>query len=118
MSKNSSENNSKTDWDALDKMTDADIDFSDIPEITADQMARAVKRVGGKPVERGKTRVNMYLDNDIVAYFKEKAGGRGYQTLINESLREVIYTIDLESKLRKIIREELNAEYKLKNDDD
>jgi hypothetical protein len=29
----------------------------------------------------------MYLDADLVAFFKAKAGGRGYQTLINETLR-------------------------------
>ncbi len=107
MSKNSTENHSKTDWEALEKMTDEDIDFSDIPEITDEQMSKAVMKAGGKPVERGKMRVNMYLDKDIVAFFKEKAGGRGYQTLINESLRKVMGSEELETTLRRVIREEL-----------
>jgi uncharacterized protein (DUF4415 family) len=60
---------------------------------------------------RGKTRVTMYLDDDVLAEFRSRADklGRGYQTLINESLREQIGTegpIDAET-LRKIIREEL-----------
>lgn len=118
MSEDSINNNSKSDWEAIEKMSDEDIDLSDIPEISEEQMARAVKYVAGQPVERGKTRINMYLDKEIVAYFKEKAGGRGYQTLINDTLREVMYTIDLESKLRRIIREELSNDYKTNSNDD
>lgn len=34
-------------------MQDEDIDLSDIPEVTEEQMKQAVLRVGGKPVERG-----------------------------------------------------------------
>ena len=107
MSKNSTENPSKTDWEAIKDMSDDDIDFSDIPEITEEQMSKAEMKMGGKLVERGKTRVNMYLDKDIVAFFKEKAGGRGYQTLINESLRKLMNNEELETTLRRVIREEL-----------
>jgi hypothetical protein len=49
----------------------------------------------------------MYLDADIVAFFKARAGGRGYQTLINDTLRGSIRSEDLEMLLRRIIREEL-----------
>ena len=119
MSKNSTENHSKTDWEAVEKMTDDDIDFSDIPEITAEQMAKAVMKVKGKQVERGKMRVNMYLDKDIVAFFKAKAGGRGYQTLINESLRNVMDGEALETTLRRVIREELQPDvYQVKRSED
>ncbi len=59
----------------------------------------------------GKTRVTMYLDNDVLDEFRAKADkqGKGYQTLINEALRGVL---TLESPLdaqtlRRIIREEL-----------
>ena len=59
----------------------------------------------------GKTRVTMYLDNDVLDEFRAKANkqGKGYQTLINEALRGVL---TLESPLdaqtlRRIIREEL-----------
>ena len=37
----------------------------------------------------GKTRVTMYLDDDVIEHFREKAteNGRGYQTEINSALR-------------------------------
>jgi uncharacterized protein (DUF4415 family) len=90
-------------------MKDEDIDLSDIPEITEDQMARAELRIGGKPVPKGKVRVNIFLDANIVAYFKTQAGGRGYQTLINEALKDNIRYQDLEAILRRVIREELHS---------
>ena len=56
-----------------------------------------------------KVRVNIFLDAGIVEYFKAQAGGRGYQTLINETLKENIRHKDLEAVLRRVIREELQA---------
>ncbi|MEA1053657.1 BrnA antitoxin family protein [Lamprobacter modestohalophilus] len=37
----------------------------------------------------GKTRVTLYLDDDLLAVLRERAAaqGQGYQTLINEILR-------------------------------
>jgi precorrin-4 methylase len=49
MSKDSILKVSQTDWEALDAMEDEDIDLSDIPGVTAEQMAKAILRVGGKP---------------------------------------------------------------------
>ena len=43
-------------------------------------------------------------------YFKAQAGERGYQTLINETLRQAMQHEDLEERLRRIIREELHRE--------
>lgn len=60
-----------------------------------------------------KTRITIMLDNDILNRFRTQAKeeGLGYQTLINRALKS--YTgsalVD-EGLLRKIIREELNAE--------
>jgi len=51
----------------------------------------------------------MFLDAAIVAYFKAQAGKRGYQALINETLKENIRERDLEIVLRRVIREELAA---------
>jgi uncharacterized protein (DUF4415 family) len=90
-------------------MDERDIDLSEIPEITEDQMRRAKLRVAGRPVAKGKVRVNMLLDADIVAYFKTLADGRGYQTLINNALRTGILADDLETVLRRVIREELQT---------
>ena len=109
MSKNSTSKASQTDWAYIDTLQDEDIDLSDIPETTEEQMAQAVLRVGGEPVPRGKVRVTMFLDAAVVAYFKTQAGGRGYQTLINETLKENIHGQDLETTLRRVIREELTA---------
>lgn len=69
MSKESTLQGSQTDWEALEKMQDEDIDLSDIPEVTAEQIAQATLRVGGKSVPRGKVRVNIYLDAEVVEYF-------------------------------------------------
>ncbi len=107
MNKPSSSEISQTNWEQIDAMTDEQIDLSDIPEVTEAQMERAVLRVGGKVVERGKQRVNMFLDVFIVEYFKEKAGNRGYQTLINEALSDYIRNHNLKEDLRQIVREEL-----------
>ena len=109
MSKKSTLKDSQTDWEALEKIEDENIDLSEIPEVTADQIARASLRVGGKLVSRGKVRVNIYLDAEVVEYFKAAAGGRGYQTLINETLKESIRAKGFETLLRRVIREELNA---------
>jgi uncharacterized protein (DUF4415 family) len=55
---------------------------------------------------RGKTRLTMYLDMAVVEYFRSRSGGRGYQTLINEALKQAIEQENLEDVLRRVIREE------------
>ncbi len=60
----------------------------------------------------GKTRITIYLDDDILQLFRERAdaSGRGYQTMINDALREHLGKSDtpLDAKtLRRILREEL-----------
>ncbi|VTU33134.1 BrnA antitoxin family protein [Variovorax sp. PBL-E5] len=61
---------------------------------------------GGQVLPR-KQRVNIFLDGAVVEYFKEKAGDRGYQTLINDALKHAIDAESLETVVRKAIREEL-----------
>lgn len=109
MSRKSTLKDSQTEWERISAMSDEDIDTSEIPEITEEQMKKATLRVGGKPVTKGKVRINILLDAAVVAYFKSQAGGRGYQTLINEALKASIRDRDLESAIRRIIREELQA---------
>jgi hypothetical protein len=46
---------------------------------------------------------------EVVTYFKSQAGRRGYQTLINETLKASIRDRDLETVLRRVIREELHS---------
>ena len=109
MSRKSTLKDSRTDWERINAMSDEDIDTFEIPEITEEQMKKAILRVGGKPVTKGKVRINILLDAEIVAYFKSQAAGRGYQTLINEALKASMRDRDLESTIRRIIREELRA---------
>jgi uncharacterized protein (DUF4415 family) len=90
-------------------MRDEEIDLTDVPEITQEMARNGVLRVDGKPVARGKTRLTMYLDTALVEYFKAKAGSRGYQTLINEALKQAIQQESLEGTLRRVLREEAAA---------
>lgn len=75
-------------------------------------------RLGLKDVDRdvfsaavrdrlGKQRVSIMLDGEIIAFFRAKAGERGYQTLINQALHDAMTGERLESTLRRVIREEL-----------
>lgn len=64
------------------------------------------------PLAKGKTRITIRLDDDILAWFKEqvnRAGGGNYQSLINAALRDHIRRADepLEATLRRVLREEL-----------
>jgi uncharacterized protein (DUF4415 family) len=65
------------------------------------------------PVHRGKTRITIRLDDDVLEWFRgqvDAAGGGNYQTLINAALREYINRRDepLEEVLRRVLREELD----------
>jgi uncharacterized protein (DUF4415 family) len=92
----------------------------DAPDLTGAELSQrgAMWKMGGKRVSPakgkaafrailGKRQVNMMLDNVVIDHFKRRAGGRGYQTLINEALRESIARENLEAALRRIVREEL-----------
>lgn len=63
-------------------------------------------------VPKGKTRITIRIDDDILQWFRdqvEQAGGGNYQTLMNVALREYIRgaTEPLEATLRRVVREEL-----------
>ena len=109
MSRKSTLKDSRTDWERINAMRDEDIDISEVPETTKEQLKRASLRVGGKPISKGKVRITILLDAEVIGYFKSQAGGRGYQTLINEALKASIRDRDLESAIRRIIREELRT---------
>ena len=67
---------------------------------------------GAVIAQKGKTRITIYLDDAVLDAFRERAdaSGQGYQTLINEALREYLgrsqAPVD-EETLRRVIREEL-----------
>ena len=60
----------------------------------------------------GKTRITIYIDDDVLEEFRERgdSAGRGYQTIINEALREYLgksrQPLDAQT-LRRILRQEL-----------
>lgn len=64
------------------------------------------QRIEGRAIQP-KKRVTLYLDAALVERFKVMAGERGYQTLINETLKSSLHQSDIETTLRKVIREEL-----------
>src|SRR5271157_1446961 len=70
--------------------------------------------VAEPPLEPGKVRITIRLDEDLIDYFgtiADRSGGKvGYQTLINAALREYVEgkTMKWEETLRRVIREEMN----------
>lgn len=62
--------------------------------------------------DKGKTRITIRLDNEILEWFRNQvneAGGGNYQTMINNVLREYIQERNepIEKTIRRVIREEL-----------
>ena len=60
----------------------------------------------------GKTRITIYLDNDVLETFRQRAenSGTGYQTIMNQALRDYLAQSSLpvdEPTLRRVLREEL-----------
>ncbi|MEJ1962628.1 MAG: BrnA antitoxin family protein [Gammaproteobacteria bacterium] len=75
---------SRTDWKRVDKLRDKDIDYSDIPRLSAEDFARGVVRWGtGERVS--KEQITLRLDADVLRWFR--ALGKGYQSQINMLLR-------------------------------
>jgi uncharacterized protein (DUF4415 family) len=72
--------------DALAALPCDEIDTSDIPEIRDWSGAR--RGLFYRPIKR---QLTLRIDADIVEWFKEQAqGGKGYQTTINQALREYV----------------------------
>jgi uncharacterized protein (DUF4415 family) len=74
---------------------------------------KKAKRGAVIPVPKGKTRITIRIDDDILDWFRkqvDRAGGGNYQSLMNEALRQYVRDAKepLEATLRRVIREELN----------
>ena len=70
------------------------------------------KRGPAIPVPKGKTRITIRLDENVVTWFRDqvdKAAGGNYQSLINDALRQYIARTrePLEETLRRVVREEI-----------
>jgi uncharacterized protein (DUF4415 family) len=93
-------------------------EFDELPELTEADLERGVWKIGGKEVAPAqgkaafrsalkKQKINITLDPDVLAWYRSQAGGRGYQTLINATLREAMTIHTIEDTVRRVIREEL-----------
>ncbi len=69
-----------SDLKRVDRMNDADIDYSDIPPLGKSFFTKAT--VTWPPVKK---QLTIRLDADVLEWLK--AGGRGYQTRVNHILR-------------------------------
>ena len=72
----------------LKRMQDKDIDFSDMPPLTQEQLARFVpaKLLNRSLYRPVKIAVKINYDADVLEWFR--SFGKGYQTRINAVLRE------------------------------
>jgi uncharacterized protein (DUF4415 family) len=64
------------------------------------------------PLEPGKTKISIRLDNRVLDYFRglvEKAGGGNYQTLINDALVAYIEQRSMIEAVRLAVRQELKS---------
>ena len=72
-------------------------------------------KVVAAPEARGKARITIRIDADLMDHFLKEAdasgGAVGYQTLINRALRQYVEGAapNFEDTLRRIVREEVRA---------
>jgi uncharacterized protein (DUF4415 family) len=83
MNENDLSSTSRTNWAALEAMSDDDIDYSDIPPLTDQFFEQAVLRI---PATQARNLVQ--LDSDVMVWFQ--AQGDEYKMLINAVLRHHI----------------------------
>ena len=71
---------SETDWERVSKMTDEEIDTSDIPPLDETFFSNARLRVPGKRVS-----VTLDVDADVIEWFR--AQGEDFQNRVNAALK-------------------------------
>lgn len=74
---------SRTDWERLEKMSDEQIDTSEVAERDEEFFRKAQVHLPA-----GKQLISLRLDRDVLDWFKRQ--GKGYQTKINAVLRAYI----------------------------
>lgn len=74
--------------------THPDFDQDDAPDLSRDgwpeKFVKATVRRGRPPLTKPKVSTTIRLSQDVIDHFK--ASGRGWQTRVNEALREWIHT--------------------------
>jgi uncharacterized protein (DUF4415 family) len=64
--------------------------------------------------QSGKTRITIYIDDDVLEEFRDRsdAEGKGYQTIMNQALREFLgksqEPLNVDT-LRRVLQEELRS---------
>jgi uncharacterized protein (DUF4415 family) len=86
-----------------------------MPKITAEPFREidfsAATRGPVIPIEPGKTKISIRIDNAVIDYFRtqvELAGGGNYQTLMNDALLGFIQQRSVIEAVRQVVREELS----------
>jgi len=82
MSVRSTKKRSRTNWKRIDRMTDQEIDYSDITPLRANFFREAILWPGRKK------QVTLRIDPDVLSFFRKQ--GRGYQSTINAVLRRYV----------------------------
>ena len=101
----------KTDWDKITHITDEEIEAqedTDSPRWTKKMLNAAVLHFPQKKIV-----VHMYLDQDVIEWFKSK--GKGYQTRINSVLKSYVHK-HFQTKVNPRIRFEIDGVTHLIND--
>ncbi len=82
MSARSTKKRSQTNWERVNRVSDRQIDYSDIPPLDASFFREAILWPGPKQ------QVTLRLDPDVLAFFRKQ--GKRYQTTINAVLRRYV----------------------------
>jgi uncharacterized protein (DUF4415 family) len=86
-------NELKTQLRTMATINDKDIDTSDIPELTEEQLKSGVRGALYRPIKRP---VTMRLDADVIEWLRQD--GPGYQTKANRLLRSEMIRSSTEKK--------------------
>jgi uncharacterized protein (DUF4415 family) len=85
--------------DVIAAIPDDQIDTSDIPELTDEQLKCAVRGNMYRPIKKP---VTMRLDADVIAWLKRN--GPGYQTTANALLRrEMVRSYSIKRPVRTVV---------------
>jgi uncharacterized protein (DUF4415 family) len=93
-------------------------EYDELPEISDADIARSTWQIEGKTVSSSegrvafsaamkKQKINLTIDPDVLGWYRAQSGGKGYQTLINATLREAMRGQQVAETLRLVIRQEL-----------
>jgi uncharacterized protein (DUF4415 family) len=95
------------DPDDAQELTGNEMDRPDAKWLIGDREVTPEEGMAAFSKRLGKQRVSIWLDRAVIDHFKSRAGGKGYQTLINDALNKLIESEDLEATLRRVVREEV-----------